>query len=183
MKTTYEIDPAHSNVSFSIRHLMVTNVRGSFRNVKGTVVYDPENPSATTVQAVIDAGTISTNDNERDTHVKGPDFLDVDRYPRIEFSSTSVKKTNGSELEVSGNLTVHGITKPVVLKVNDVSSETKDPWGKIRIGASAQAKIKRSDFGLTWNAPLEAGGVLVGDEVKLNFELEFLKAASATASA
>lgn len=183
MKTTYEIDPAHSNVSFSIRHLMVTNVRGSFKGVKGALIYDPENPSATTVRAVIDAVTLSTNDNERDAHVKGPDFLDVDHYPKIEFNSTGVKKTNGAELEISGDLTVHGITKPVVLKVADVSPETKDPWGKTRIGASAKAKIKRSDFGLTWNAPLETGGVLVGDEVKLDFELEFVKVESSTATA
>ncbi len=161
---------------------MVTNVRGSFRGVKGTVIYDPESPSATTVQAVIDASTISTNDNERDTHVKSPDFLDVGQYPRIEFNSTSVKKTVDSELEISGELTVHGVTKPVVIKVDEVSSETKDPWGNVRIGAAAKTKIKRSDFGLTWNAPLETGGVLVGDEVKLDFELELVKSKSTTAA-
>jgi polyisoprenoid-binding protein YceI len=181
MKTSYEIDPAHSSLQFSIRHLMVTNVRGSFKGVKGTVVYDPDNPSNSTVHAVIDAATISTNDNERDTHVKGADFLDVDRYPTIEFNSTSIKKTGATELEVSGDLTVHGITKPVTLAVDEVSPETKDPWGNTRIGASAKAKIKRSDFGLKWNAPLETGGVLVGDDVKLDFELEFLKAKTATA--
>ena len=181
MKTTYEIDPAHSNVSFSIRHLMVTNVRGSFRGVKGTVSYDPDNPSATTVQAVIDASTLSTNDNERDTHVKGADFLDVERYPNIEFTSTGAKKTGDSELEISGSLTVHGVTKPVVLKVEELSSEAKDPWGNTRIGASVKSKIKRSDFGLKWNAPLETGGVLVGDDVKLDFDLEFIKSKSAAA--
>lgn len=180
MKTTYEIDPAHSSVQFSIRHLMVTNVRGSFRGVKGTVVYDPDAPATSTVRALIDTTTISTNDNERDTHVKSADFLDVEQYPTIEFNSTSVKKS-GAGLEVTGDLTVHGITKPVVLHVEDISPETKDPWGNTRIGASAKTKIKRSDFGLKWNAPLETGGVLVGDDVKLEFELEFLKAKAATA--
>ena len=181
MKTTYEIDPAHSSLQFSIRHLMVTNVRGSFKGVKGSVVYDPEAPSTSTVHAVIDAGTISTNDNERDTHVKGSDFLDIDRYPTIEFNSTSVKKTGATGLEIAGDLTVHGVTKPVTLTVDEVSPETKDPWGNTRIGASAKAKIKRSDFGLKWNAPLETGGVLVGDDVKLEFELEFVKAKTAAA--
>jgi polyisoprenoid-binding protein YceI len=180
MRTTYEIDPAHSSVQFSIRHLMVTNVRGSFKGVKGTVIYDPEAPADSTVHAVIDSGTISTNDNERDTHVKGADFLDVDQYPTIVFNSTSVKKS-GAGLEVAGNLTVHGVTRPVVLNVEEISPETKDPWGNTRIGASAKTKIKRSDFGLKWNAPLETGGVLVGDDVKLEFELEFVKAKTATA--
>jgi polyisoprenoid-binding protein YceI len=181
MKTTYEIDPAHSSVQFSIRHLMVTNVRGSFKGVKGTVTYDPDSPATSTVRAIIDAGTISTNDNERDAHVKGADFLDVERYPTIEFKSTSVKKSGATGLEVTGDLTVHGITKPVVLNVEEISPETKDPWGNTRIGASAKTKIKRSDFGLKWNAPLETGGVLVGDDVKLEFELEFVKAKTATA--
>ncbi len=181
MKTSYEIDPAHSSVQFSIRHLMVTNVRGSFKGVKGTVVYDPDAPATSTVRALIDATTISTNDNERDTHVKSADFLDVEQYPTIEFNSTSVKKSGATGLEVTGDLTVHGITKPVVLHVEDISPETKDPWGNTRIGASAKTKIKRSDFGLKWNAPLETGGVLVGDDVKLEFELEFLKAKAATA--
>lgn len=181
MKTTYDIDPAHSSVQFSIRHLMVTNVRGSFKGVKGTLTYDPDAPATATVHAVIDATSLSTNDNERDTHVKSGDFLDVERYPTIEFNSTSVKKTGANSLEVAGELTVHGVTKPVVLNVDELSPEAKDPWGNTRIGASAKAKIKRSDFGLKWNAPLETGGVLVGDDVKLEFELEFLKAKTATA--
>lgn len=181
MKTTYEIDPAHSSVQFSIRHLMVTNVRGSFKGVRGSVAYDPNDPSTANIRAVIDAATLSTNDNERDTHVKGPDFLDVDRYPTIEFNSTSAKSAGGAGLEVAGNLTIHGVTKPVVLAVDEVSPEARDPWGNTRIGASVKAKIKRSDFGLKWNATLETGGVLVGDDVKLEFELEFLKAKTATA--
>jgi polyisoprenoid-binding protein YceI len=179
VRTVYEIDPAHSSVLFSIRHLMVTNVRGSFTGVKGTVVYDSANPSATTAEAVIDASTINTHDEKRDGHVKSSDFLDVAQYPTIIFKSTSVKKTGDTELEVTGDLTIHGVTKPATLRVEEVSEEAKDPWGNTRIGASAKTKIKRGDFGLTYNAALETGGVLVGDEVKLDFELEFVKAQSA----
>jgi polyisoprenoid-binding protein YceI len=181
VKTVYEIDPAHSSVLFSIRHLMVTNVRGSFTGVKGNVVYDSADPLSATAIATIDASTINTHDEKRDEHLKSADFLDVARFLAIEFKSTSVKKTGDKELEVTGDLTIHGVTKPVTLKVEEVSEEAKDPWGNTRIGVSAKTKIKRSDFGLTWNAPLETGGVLVGDEVKLDFELEFVKAQSATA--
>ncbi len=181
MRTVYEIDPAHSSVLFSIRHLMVSNVRGSFRGVKGTVVYDSEDPASSTVTATIDVSSITTHDEKRDEHLKSADFLDVARFQAIEFKSSSVKKTGDTEAEVKGDLTIHGVTKPVTLKVEELSEEAKDPWGNTRIGASAKTKIKRSDFGLTWNAPLETGGVLVGDEVKLDFELEFVKAQSATA--
>ncbi|MBV8070830.1 MAG: YceI family protein [Acidobacteriaceae bacterium] len=181
MSTTYEIDPAHSNLQFSVRHLMVTNVRGSFTGVKGSVIYDPQNPSAAVVEATIDAATLHTGDEQRDTHVKSPDFLDVANYPTITFRSTKVQKVSDEEFKVTGNLTLHGVTKEVVLDISEVSPEAKDPWGKTRIGASARTKIKRSDYGLTWNAPLEAGGVLIGDDVKLDFELEFVKAQSAAA--
>jgi polyisoprenoid-binding protein YceI len=178
---SYEIDPAHSHLQFSVRHLMVTNVRGTFTGVKGTVVYDPQNPAATTLEATIDANTIYTGEAQRDAHLKSPDFLDTAKFPVITFKSTKVEKVGDGEFKVSGDLTVHGVTKPVMLDVQEVSEEAKDPWGNTRIGASAKGKIKRSDFGLTWNAPLEAGGVLVGDEVKLDFELEFVRAKSAAA--
>jgi polyisoprenoid-binding protein YceI len=179
--TTYEIDPAHSNLQFSVRHLMVSNVRGSFTGVKGSVVYDPDSPTAAIVQATIDASTIRTGDDQRDGHLKSPDFLDVAKYPAITFKSTKIEKIADDEFKVIGDLTVHGTTKPVVLDVHEVSDETQDPWGNTRIGASAKGKIKRSEFGLTWNAALETGGVMVGDDVKLDFELEFVKAKSAAA--
>ena len=181
MKTVYEIDPAHSSVLFSIRHLMVTNVRGSFSGVKGRVVYDSDDPSSASAEAEIDASTIDTRDEKRDGHVKSADFLDVVKFPTITFKSAGVKRSGSSELQVTGDLTIHGTTNRVTLNVHDISEEAKDPWGNTRIGASAKTKIKRSDFGLTWNAPLETGGVLVGDEVKLDFELEFIKAQSAAA--
>jgi polyisoprenoid-binding protein YceI len=178
---TYEIDPAHANLQFSVRHLMVSNVRGSFTGVKGSVVYDPDNPAASRVEATIDANTIRTGDDQRDTHLKSPDFLDVAKYPTITFKGTKVEKIASDEFKVTGDLTIHGVTKPVVLDLHEVTEETKDPWGNTRIGASAKGKIKRSEFGLTWNAALETGGVVVGDDVKLDFELEFVKGKSAAA--
>ncbi|HEY1949925.1 MAG TPA: YceI family protein [Bryobacteraceae bacterium] len=174
--STYQIDPVHSHLQFAVRHLMVSNVRGTFTGVKGTVNYDPANPAATTVDAVIDINTINTNDEQRDGHLKSPDFFDAAQYPLMTFQGTQVEKESDSEFKVTGNLTLHGVTKPVVLKVEDVSAEAKDPWGGTRIGATAKTKIKRSDYGLSWNAALETGGFMVGDDVKIEFELEFVKA-------
>lgn len=181
MTTIYEIDPAHSNLQFSVRHLMVTNTRGSFRGVTGKVVHDSQNPSASEIHATIDASTIHTGDETRDGHLKSADFLDIEKYPTLTFDSTKVEKTGDNEFKVTGNLTLHGVTKEVVLNVTEVSEEAKDPWGIMRIGASAKGKIKRSDFGLTYNAALETGGFLIGDEVKLDFELEFIKTQQAAA--
>ncbi len=181
MKTTYQIDPAHSGVHFSVRHLMLSNVRGTFSGVKGTVIYDSADPSATQVDATIDAATISTGDPNRDGHLKSADFLDVEKYPAITFKSKRTEKTGDGEFKVTGDLTIHGTTREVILTVEDVSSESKDPWGGTRIGASAKTKINRQQFGITWNSPLETGGVVVGDEVKLEFELQFTKVQTAGA--
>ncbi len=180
MKATYQIDPAHSSIQFSVRHMMISNVRGTFTGVKGTVVYDADNPSASSVEADIDASTISTHDEQRDGHLKSGDFLDVANYPTITFRSTKVEK-QGDGLKISGDLNVHGATQPVALDVEEVTPEGKDPWGKTRLGASAKTKIKRSDFGLSWNAALETGGFLLGDELKLDFEVQLIKAQSAAA--
>ena len=181
MTNKYEIDPAHSSLQFSVRHLMLSNVRGAFSGVHGTLNYDPANPPASTVEASVDVNTVNTNDPQRDGHLKTADFFDAAHFPTITFRSTRVDKKGEGEFQVTGDLTIHGVTKPVVLNVEEVSEEGKDPWGNTRIGASAKTKIKRSDFGLTWNAALEAGGVVVGDDVKLDFELEFIKAQAAAA--
>jgi polyisoprenoid-binding protein YceI len=181
MKTTYTIDPAHSSAQFTIRHMMITNVRGGFSSVKGTVEYDPENPGATTIDVVIDANTIRTLDDQRDAHLKSADFLDVEKYPTITFNSAQVTPEGEGESKVTGDLTIHGVTKLVVLKVEGPTAEGKDPWGNIRMGASATTKIKRSDFGLTWNAALETGGIMVADELKLELEIQMIKAAATTA--
>jgi polyisoprenoid-binding protein YceI len=180
MKTTYEIDPAHSGAQFSVRHMMITNVRGGFSSVKGTVLYDAANPSDSSVEAVIDVNTIATLDAQRDAHLKSADFLDAEKYPVITFKSTSVE-ADGEEAKVTGDLTIHGVTRQVVLKVEGPTQEGKDPWGNTRIGASATTKIKRSEFGLTWNAALETGGIMVGDDLKIEIEVQMIKAAATTA--
>lgn len=181
MKNTYEIDPAHSNVQFIVRHLMVSNVRGTFSGVKGSVSYDPADPTTTTLEATIEVSSINTNDEKRDGHLKSPDFFDVAKYPTITFKGKRVEKIGDDEFKVTGDLTIHGVSKEVALTVHEVSQEAKDPWGGTRIGATVKGKIKRSDFGLTYNAALEAGGVMIGDDVKIELDLEFVKAQSAAA--
>ncbi len=175
MKTTYTIDPAHSSAQLSVRHMMISNVRGGFSSVKGTVEFDPANPSDASVDVVIDATTIKTLDDQRDAHLKSADFLDVEKYPTIEFKSTKVTANGDGEAIVAGDLTIHGVTKPVTLKVEGPTPEGKDPWGNIRVGASATTKIKRSEFGLTWNAALETGGIMVSDELKIELEVQLIK--------
>ncbi len=181
--TTYRLDPAHSSAHFTVRHMMITNVRGSFKKVQGTVVYDPETPAATSVNAEIDASSINTNEDQRDAHLRSADFLDVEKFPQITFRSTKVESAGEDELKITGDLTIHGVTRPVVLQVEGPTAEGKDPWGNTRIGATARTKIKRSDFGLTWNAALEAGGVLGGDELKIELDLSMVKAADSSQAA
>jgi polyisoprenoid-binding protein YceI len=181
MKNTYQIDPVHSHVQFSVRHLMVSNVRGAFSGVTGTVSYDPSKPAETAVDATIDINTITTNDEKRDGHLKSPDFFDTAKYPEMTFKSKRVENATATEQQVVGDLTLHGVTKEIVLAVEEISNESKDLWGNIKIGASVKGKIKRSDFGLTWNAPLETGGVVVSDDVKIEFDLQFLKVQTAAA--
>jgi len=176
MKTTYSIDPAHSTAHFVVRHMMITNVRGGFGKVTGTVVYDSENPANSSIDATIDATSINTNDAQRDAHLRSADFLDTDKFPTITFKS---KKIDGEK--VTGDLTLHGVTREVVLNVDGPTPEEKDPWGNLRIGASATTKIKRSDFGLSWNAALETGGILVGDDLKIEIEVSMIKAAAGAA--
>ncbi|HMD49622.1 MAG TPA: YceI family protein [Bryobacteraceae bacterium] len=181
MKTTYQIDPAHSRAHFIVRHMMITNVRGAFSNVTGTVVYDSDDLSAASVDVSIDVNTIDTHEPQRDAHLKSPDFFDAEKFPKITFQSKRLEVDREGELDVIGDLTIHGTTKEVVLKVEGPSAEGKDPWGNLRIGASATAKIKRSEFGLTWNASLETGGFLVGDDVKIELEVSLIKSQTAAA--
>jgi polyisoprenoid-binding protein YceI len=180
MKATYRIDPAHSSIQFSVRHLMISNVRGTFTGVKGTVVYDGDKPSDTTIEAEIDASTINTLEPNRDAHLKTQDFLHIEKHPTMQFKSTKVEKA-GSGLKVTGDLTLHGVTKPVELDIEEIAPEAKDLQGNTRLGAAAHARLKRSDFGLTWNAALETGGFALSDDLKLDFELELVKAQAAAA--
>ena len=176
MSNTYQIDPSHSTASFSIKHMMIAKVHGGFEKMSGTLTYDKANPSKSSVQVAIEAASINTREPQRDTHLRSPDFFDVEKYPTITFKSTRVEGSDG-ELKVIGDLTIHGVTQQVTLDVEGPSDEMKDPWGNIKIGASGTTKIKRKDFGLTWNAALEAGGFLVGDDVTISLDVQFVKQA------
>lgn len=174
--STWNIDPDHTSIEFKVRHLMVSNVKGVFGKVSGVVKIDDSDFTKSTVTATIDTTSIDTGVAKRDAHLKSPDFLDVAKYPTMTFVSTGVTGGSGGDFKLTGNLTLHGVTRPVVLDVAGLSQEIKDPMGAIRRGASASTTINRKDFGLTWNKMLEAGGVAVGDEVKINIEVEMVKA-------
>lgn len=170
----WQIDAAHSSAQFSVRHLMISNVKGEFTKVTGTIVHDPVDPANSKVDVTIDADSINTRDAQRDTHLKSPDFFDTAKFPTITFRSTEIRRSEDGG-KIKGDLTIHGVTREVVLDVEGPTAETKDPWGFTRIAASATTKINRKDFGLTWNAALETGGVLVGDDVKITIDLEAIK--------
>jgi len=173
----YKIDGSHSKAGFAVKHLMVSTVRGDFSKVSGTIVYDEKNPAATKVNATIDVTAVNTNEPKRDEHLKSPDFFDVAKFPTITFVSKSAKKT-ADGIAVTGDLTIHGVTKEVVLNVDGPTAEVKDPWGNMRRGATATTKINRKDFGLTWNKALETGGVMVSEEVSITVDVEGVKAAA-----
>ena len=174
---TYTIDPAHSGAGFKIRHFMVAYFRGGFSGITGDVIFDPSNPSNTKINASIDATTLHTHDAKRDAHVKGADFFDVEKYPTISFVSKKVTPDGKHQWKVVGDLTLHGVTKEVTLDVESAEAEAKDPWGNLRSGASAETTIKRSEFGLSFNAPLETGGFMLSDEVHVNLDIELVRKA------
>lgn len=153
---------------------MVSNVRGEFTKLAGTVQFDPEKPESSTVEATIDAASISTRDTQRDAHLKSADFLDVEKFPTMTFRSRKITIESGGG-KVTGDLTIHGVSREITLDVEGPTEEIKDPWGKLRFGASATAKLNRKDFGLTWNAALETGGVMIGDEVKITIDVEVVR--------
>src|SRR6478736_4624167 len=174
--TTWNIDPVHSNAQFKVKHMMISNVKGEFTAVKGSLQFDEKNLANSSVEAEIDATTINTREPQRDAHLKSADFFDVEKFPTLTFRSTTVSKKVDGELAVKGELTIHGVTRPVTFTVEGPSAPAKDPWGNTRIGLSATTRINRKDFGLTWNAALETGGILVGDEVTITLDVEFVKA-------
>lgn len=174
-QVTYEFDPAHTAVHFSVRHMMVSNVRGEFKNVSGTLKIDSQNLANSTIEATIDATSINTRDAQRDGHLKSADFLEVEKWPAITFRSTQIQAHKGGGT-VKGDLTIRGVTRPITLEVEGPTPEVKDPWGKQRIGGAATATLNRKDFGLTWNSALETGGVLVGDEIKITIDIEAVRA-------
>jgi polyisoprenoid-binding protein YceI len=183
--SVWEIDAMHSSAGFSVKHMMVSNVKGTFGKVTGTLDLNDKDPIKSTVNVSIDASTINTNEPKRDAHLKSPDFFDVAKYPTITFKSTKVEKAGKAKFKVTGELSMHGVTKPVVLTVEGPTPEMKNSMmNTFSRGASATGKINRKDWGLTWNKPLEsAGGVLVGDDVSLAIDVELLKKAETTAAA
>ncbi|MBI2682865.1 MAG: polyisoprenoid-binding protein [Acidobacteriales bacterium] len=174
--TDYKIDPTHTSAGFSVRHLMISNVTGQFTNVQGVVIYDPANPKATVLDASIDTKTVDTREPKRDEHLRSADFLDVANHPVMTFKSKKVVRADKDSLKLLGDLTIRGVTREVTLDVAGITQEIKDPWGNIKRGATATTKVNRKDFGLTWNAALETGGVVVGDEVTITINVELTKA-------
>ena len=173
----YQLDPQHSAAHFKVRHLMISNVKGEFTRVSGNVTFDPNDLASSNVDVTIEAASISTREAQRDEHLKSADFLDVANYPTITFRSTAIVAAGGDSYEVVGDLTIRGVTRPVALNVESVTAEVKDPWGFVRRGATARTKIERKDFGLIWNAALETGGVLVGDDVEITIDAELTRKA------
>jgi len=172
---TWKLDPAHSGAEFKIRHMMISNVKGSFSGLTGTLTENPSDPSRSSVEASIDIATLSTGDAQRDGHLKSADFFDVEKYPQMTLKSAQVERKGEAEYRVTGDLTLHGVTKPVTFAVDGPSAPGKDPWGNTRIGLSATTKINRKDFGLNWNAALETGGILVGEDVQISLEVQFIQ--------
>jgi len=169
--TAWDIDPGHSVASFKVRHMMVSNVPGEFGKVTGVVNYDPADPTKSTVEATIDTTTLNTRHEGRDKHLKSADFLDVEKFPTITFKSKKVEKAGEGKLKVTGDLTLHGVTKEVVLDVDGPIAPVS-AFGGQKSGATVTTKINRQDFGVSWNKALDGGGVVVGDEVAINIEVE-----------
>ena len=180
--STWEIDSAHSGAHFSVRHLMIATVRGEFRKVTGTLNMDEKDISKSSVEAVIDTTTIDTHEERRDNHLKSADFFDVAKFPTITFKSKSVTRQGEGKFKVAGDLTLHGVTKPVILDVEGLTNQVKDQRGNVKTGAAVTTKINRSDFGLIWNRAVETGGVAVSDEVGIIIDLELVKKAPAASS-
>jgi len=174
--STWNIDPVHSTAEFKVKHMMISNVKGQFSGIKGSLTHDESDPANSRVEASIDTASINTRDPQRDAHLKSADFFDVEKFPELTFKSTRVARNSDGELEVAGDLTIRGVTRSVVFAVEGPSEPAKDPWGNTRLGLAAGTKINRKDFGLTWNAALETGGILVGDDVTISLDVQFVKA-------
>ena len=175
LSAPWEFDPVHTGVHFKVRHLMVSHVRGDFEKVSGTIRYDESDITKSTADITIDAASINTRDAKRDADLRNPDFLDVAKFPTITFKSKKVEKAGDGRLNMTGDLTIKGVTREVVLAIEGPTAPAKDPWGNQRVGGAATTRINRKDFGLTWNKPLETGGVLVGDEVDITIDIEIVR--------
>jgi polyisoprenoid-binding protein YceI len=177
-RTTWTLDPQHLRVGFAVRHLMISTVKGHFSGVAGVVTVDHDDFATATIEATVDPATVHTGEAQRDAHLRSADFFDVERFPTLTFTSRRVTKTADGRYSLTGDITIHGVTKSVTL---DVGAEGvgRDPWGNDRAGFTLTGVINRRDFGLTWNQALEAGGVLVGEEVKLSIDVELIRRVSA----
>lgn len=172
-QTTWNIDTTHSSVGFWVRHLVISKVHGRFTKWNGTITLDEEDVTRSSVEVTIDAASIETHEAKRDGHLRSPDFFDVEKFPALTFKSKKIQKS-GDALAVRGDLTIHGVTREVLLETESLG-RAKDPWGGDRVGFSAKTSVDRKDFGLHWNQALEAGGVLVGDKIEINLEIEAVK--------
>jgi polyisoprenoid-binding protein YceI len=174
--TTWNIDPAHSAAEFKVKHMMISNVKGQFAKVTGTLTLDESDLSRSRVDALIEAASLETRDAQRDAHLKSADFFDVEKFPSLSFQSTGISLVRNGELAIEGDLTIRGVTRKVVFSAEGPTPPAKDPWGNTRVGVSATTRISRKEFGLTWNAALESGGFLVGDDVTITLDVQFIKA-------
>ncbi len=172
---TYTVDSSHSHIGFSVTHMMVSTVRGSFGTVSGTVEYDPANIAATKVNATVGVASVDTRDGKRDDHLRAPDFFDAKKFPEMKFVSKSVRNVTDTTFDVVGDLTLRGVTKEVVLTATKLPEARKDPWGNVKTGTHVTGKINRKDFGVSWSANLDGGGVVVGDEVTIDLDVELAK--------
>ena len=176
VSSTWNIDPAHSVAEFKVRHMMISYVRGEFSGLSGVLKLDEADYTRSTVEVSIPVASVRTVDENLDTHLKNSDFFDVEKFPTLTFKSTDIRSVGDRDYVVTGDLTIHGTTKAVTLSVDGVSEPANDPWGNQRIGLSGSAKVNRKDFGIVWNTALDSGGVLVGDEVKIALDVQFIKA-------
>ena len=174
--TTWNIDPAHATAEFKVKHMMIANVKGHFSKVAGVLIHDESDPTKSRIETSIEAASIETREPQRDAHLKSADFFHAEKFPTLSFKSTDIKAVGNGELKVQGDLTIRGVTRQVTFTVEGPTPPMKDPWGNTRIAVSATTKINRKDFGLTWNAALETGGILVGDDVTITLDVEFVKA-------
>ena len=177
--TTWTVDSVHSLAEFSVRHMMVSNVKGAFSKITGTASWDGKNIETASVEVVIDAASIDTREPQRNAHLRSADFFDVEKFPTLAFKSTRVIAAGPGRAKMTGDLTIHGVTRPVTLDVTGPTPVIIDPYGNVRVGASATATVNRKDFGLVWNQTLDAGGVVVGDEVRISLEVELTRTAGA----
>ena len=171
----WQFDPAHTGVQFKVRHLMVSSVRGEFEKVSGKIIYDEADVTKSSADVTIDAASVNTRVAKRDEDLRSPEFLDVAKYPTITFKSKRVERAGAGTLKMTGDLTIHGVTKEVVLTVEGPTPAIKDPGGNYRVGGQATTKISRKDFGMVWNKVLETGGVVVGDEVEITIDVEIYR--------